>query len=365
LSLDEGCCPWKGRLRFRCYNPNKPAKFHIKLFQIAEAKSGYVLGFNIYTGKDSCLDENISLDPVVTTTTKTVLTLASKCNVLDKGHTIYFDNYYTSPELLEELLYRDTLCCGTVRSNRKGLPKSVTSAKLKKGECCFRRKFTPDGEPLPILALKWCDKRPVYMLSSLHAATEVWSGKKQYLTGNPVYKPKCVVDYTARMGGVDTGDMMMNNYHFLRKSVKWWQKLFVHIVNMLLMNAYLLNKKYGSKQMSHIEFREYIAQHLVFQATGQPEQDDPTEQENIEQPVNRFVGRHFPNYIPCQDGKKRSALSCKVCFVGKKESKDRGLRQRRKMTMYMCHKCNIAMCITPCFRIYHEEKNYKEVVLNL
>ena len=28
LSFDEGCCPFKGRLKFRCYNPRKPTVSH-------------------------------------------------------------------------------------------------------------------------------------------------------------------------------------------------------------------------------------------------------------------------------------------------------------------------------------------------
>ena len=32
LSFDEGCCPYKGRVFFHCYNPAKPAKWHLKLF---------------------------------------------------------------------------------------------------------------------------------------------------------------------------------------------------------------------------------------------------------------------------------------------------------------------------------------------
>ena len=32
LSFDEGCCPFKGRLKFKCYNPRKPNKWHIKIF---------------------------------------------------------------------------------------------------------------------------------------------------------------------------------------------------------------------------------------------------------------------------------------------------------------------------------------------
>ena len=31
LSLDESTCPFKGRVHFKCYNPKKPNRFHIKL----------------------------------------------------------------------------------------------------------------------------------------------------------------------------------------------------------------------------------------------------------------------------------------------------------------------------------------------
>ena len=52
LSFDEACCPFKGRLHFKVYNPQKPNRFHIKLFQISESTSGYILGFHVYTGKN-------------------------------------------------------------------------------------------------------------------------------------------------------------------------------------------------------------------------------------------------------------------------------------------------------------------------
>ena len=32
LSLDKSTCPFKGRVHFKCYNPKKPNRFHIKLF---------------------------------------------------------------------------------------------------------------------------------------------------------------------------------------------------------------------------------------------------------------------------------------------------------------------------------------------
>ena len=52
LAFDEGTCPFKGRLKFKVYNPAKPNKFGIKIFQICESSTGYVLGFDIYCRSD-------------------------------------------------------------------------------------------------------------------------------------------------------------------------------------------------------------------------------------------------------------------------------------------------------------------------
>ena len=37
LSFDEACCPFKGHLQFHIYDPMKPNRIHIKLFQISES----------------------------------------------------------------------------------------------------------------------------------------------------------------------------------------------------------------------------------------------------------------------------------------------------------------------------------------
>ena len=50
LSYDEACWPFKGRVWFHIYNANKLAKFHLKLFQIYEAKSCYIYAYDFYTG---------------------------------------------------------------------------------------------------------------------------------------------------------------------------------------------------------------------------------------------------------------------------------------------------------------------------
>ena len=154
LSFDEGCCPFKGKLKFKCYNSSKPTKWHIKIFEVPNARTGYVVGLDIYTGKNSteCTKIAKTLDPDCNQTTKIVVGLMQKYNLLGKGHHVYLDKYYCSPELFLELHYLETFACGTVRGERKNLPKAVTKVKLKKkADCMFKR----NG---PLLCLKWRKK---------------------------------------------------------------------------------------------------------------------------------------------------------------------------------------------------------------
>ena len=247
LSFDEACCPFKGRVKFRVYNPMKPNRFHIKLFQVSEASSGYILGFHVYTGKDSSDVSYLSkpLDDSCTKMTKTVLGLLEQTKLLDKGHHIYMDNYYSSPELFDELYYRQTYACGTARQMRKGMPKMLGKCKLTPLQTAFMR----NG---PLLCLKWVGqkmkskKKPVTILTMIHEANEVLTKKKDS-HGHRLPKPLCIYEYTKNMSGVDISDQYMAYHVALRKSMKWSRKLFFHLFDMIILNSYLLNQKFGKK----------------------------------------------------------------------------------------------------------------------
>ena len=107
--------------------------------------------------------------------------------LLEMGHHVYFGNYYNSPDLIDLLYKRKMHACGTVRKNQKSLPLAVTQAKLKPGETVFHHKNN-------LLALKWMDKREVYILSGLHKATNEISKKINY-KGQKVMKPQPVFLY--------------------------------------------------------------------------------------------------------------------------------------------------------------------------
>ena len=136
---------------------------------VSEPSTGYICGFEVYTGDASGQSQgNVQEVQDASKTSCTVIGLLDSLQLLDMGHHVYFDNYYNSPDLIDLLYKRKTHACGTVRKNRKSLPLALTQAKLKQGETVFHHKNN-------LLALKWMDKREVYILSGLHKATNVIS----------------------------------------------------------------------------------------------------------------------------------------------------------------------------------------------
>ena len=300
------------------------------------------------------------MDPKCTDTTKTVIGLLQSCNLVGKGHHVYMDNYYCSPELFSELHYLEMLCCGTVRALRKNLPKAVTKVKLKeKGECVFRR----NG---PLLCFAWKEKKKakknVLMLTTIHEAVLVETGKTDML-GNKVEKPEAVYYYCGRMGGVDLSDQLLNYYSFLQKSTKWSRKLLIHMFNLLLLNAYILNKHYGCKKLTHDEYRDRIVKYLLEEGLKNYKIPLPPV---MSKRIGKYHGpghdkarlceRHFPSCIPKGEGKKRERPSrcCSVC------SYIPGYLYKKKRTSYWCEDCRKPLCVVPCFKIYHTEMDFKK-----
>jgi hypothetical protein len=86
-----------------------------KIYKICESESGYCLGFDIYTGKKP--NEATEGMP---TSEAVVMNLMEP--YLDKGHTVFVDNWYTSPSLFISLTERQTNAVGTVSMTRKNMP---------------------------------------------------------------------------------------------------------------------------------------------------------------------------------------------------------------------------------------------------
>ena len=148
-----------------------PAYFKINFLWSANLALATSCGFEVYTGVASGQSQGNAQElQDASKTSCIVLGLLDSVQLLDMGHHVYFDNYYNSPDLIDLLHKKKTHACGTVRKNQKSLPLAVTQAKLKQDETVFCHKNN-------LLALKWMDKREVYILSGLHKTTNVISKK--------------------------------------------------------------------------------------------------------------------------------------------------------------------------------------------
>ena len=103
--------------------PKNPNRFPIKHFMVSEPSTGYICGFEVYTGDTSGQSQgNAQEVQDASKTSCIVLGLLDSVQLLDMGHHVYFDNYYNSPNLIDLLHKRKTHACGTVRKNQKSLP---------------------------------------------------------------------------------------------------------------------------------------------------------------------------------------------------------------------------------------------------
>lgn len=173
---------------------------------------------------------------------------------------VYFDNYFSCLPLMEKLKAQSTLACGTIRSDRKGLPKNLMEdKKMKRGDSDFR--FSSSG----IGYFKWQDNKTVSLISNFHGS-EVTSVKRKQ---KEVACPAVARDYKEMMGGVDHADQLRAAYGLNRRSKKWSHKLFWGFIDMCFVNAYIIYCTYHEK-IPLLEFRWSKALGLLTQKGRQP-----------------------------------------------------------------------------------------------
>ena len=160
---------------------------------------------------------------------------------------------------------------------------------------------------------------------------------------------------------------MKSYYSFLQKSIKWWKKLFIHLLNMLFLNVHILNSKYGCKKLDHQAHMEYIANYLITEGSVHCSLKRPpvrchSAQNDTQGAVAMPMDLHLSQLIPRTDGSKRKPS--RPCFACNRSWSDIWARRiPKRCTGIWCGTCKKPLCITPCFKIFHTEENYKAILL--
>ena len=147
LIVDESMVRYKGQYSpIRQYMPTKPIHFGIKVWALADAVMKYMWTFQVYCGKDLKegafgleSQENIASEFMVKKRkgygmqgTKVVMSLTK--TIHGRGHIITCDNFFTSVPLFLQLLQEGTMATGTLKSNRKYVPRKMWDKKVTKGK---------------------------------------------------------------------------------------------------------------------------------------------------------------------------------------------------------------------------------------
>ena len=121
--------PWLDRLVFKQFIMNKRHKYEIKIFKLCN-EHGYTYAFSVYSGA--------KLKPEVGQAQRVCQELMIG---LLEGRTLFVGNFYTSLPASQGKFYLEnkTYAIGTLKANRRDLPKDAVTKKLKRSECEFRK----------------------------------------------------------------------------------------------------------------------------------------------------------------------------------------------------------------------------------
>lgn len=325
ICIDESLIPFRGRLIMKQYIPSKAHKYGVKAFKLCCSR-GYTWKILLYAGQEKV--EGMSVP------TNVVLSLAN--DLLGAGRIIVTDNYYTSLELANFLLERQTHLIGTLRRNRKHIPKDVASKKLKKGEIIARE------NEKGITVLKWKDKRDVLMLSTVHGDETIEIQRRR----ETIKKPVMIVEYNAGKGHTDLSDQMSSYVSSLRKTVKWYRKIAIKLIyGTTLVNAHILYKMVTGKTIQYTEFKESVVLALL---------EDHTETETQEDNYQPAPKRQAVHTLERKQGDNRKVRRyCKGCY----DKKMKGIISKNivKKVVTYCPMCiqQPHYCL-PCFSEAHK-----------
>lgn len=347
--IDEQIIPFKGRQHLKQYNPRKPHKWGFKMFTRC-GKSGIIYDFALYVGDGTCPSYGLGIS-------SDIVVHLVKDLPEHQNFEVFFDNWFTSFQLMTVLKAKGFVATGTVRSNRLGKCDLHSDSKLKekgRGSYDYRVEAKHD-----VVVVKWYDNKSVQLLSTNYgiepiASCRRWSSKDKTFLEIP--QPNIVQQYNRFMGGVDLSDMLCELYRIDHRSLKYYMRIFYWVLNSAVINSWLLYKRHcdltgisGRETLNLIQFQIRIATGLIHSNTfgprkrgrpsASPQSSPSTSRRNspsIQSEDVQYDGfAHFPSY-------KTTQSRCKLCKNG--------------FTTVICTKCNVSLCFTPkrnCFTDFH------------
>ena len=264
---------------------------------------------------------------------------------LDPGkHQVFFDNLFSSPDLLVYLSSQQVYSIATLRSDRSRGCKLPSDKDLRKGGRGNMAQFVDSGNGLVICA--WYDNRRVLTISNL-GKYPIGEGKRCDKVGKEtinISHPASVELYNKFMGGVDKADMYLALYRSKVRTRKWYHRIAFHLMSLAVINAFVVYREIGGHG-SLLQFITDTCRSLL--ASDSVPQRDALNEPPIAKRCRSLKANDVPDNI-CLDKINHWPLQCDE--PQRCKNPECGRRTR-----FICSKCQVFLCVTgtKCFLDFH------------
>ena len=327
LAIDESKVGFMGRSSTKQNLLDKPAKGIFKVWSLADSSNGYVSGMDIYSGRRANPSNNGLGYDVVT---------SLMADHMNKYHHCYFDSFFTSVKLLDDLLVANTYACGTIYANRVGLPAEIKTPRyVQRGESI---KMQRKG----MVAVVWYDKRDIRIISTNSQPTD-HTVQRSGRNLTDVTCPTAILNYQKNIGGVHHSDQLRGYYDIGRNAKKKWKCLMWHLLSICIVNSYIIYKEtmqsFGKRPQNQLQFRQKLINQLIGGFTsrkrdGRRGPDVPAVEEG-----------QFPGHFLVRSTKR----VCRNCSQLGNKTIGGGAKQ----CAFKCQACDVNLCRGGCLIAFH------------
>ena len=300
------------RTNLQQFVQNKPERWGINEWGIASLE-GYLLNCDIYCGKGS----NIYYSGEAAKLTKCALgsrvVLMMTQNLLSSvvsrkliQYYLYFDNYFTNPNLLVHLKKMRLKATGKVRVNRVKV-KNYVDKKAEKGTYSVKHEKNSGLNFITVM-----DSKCVSVLSTAAEVSPSFEVNQFSFAERKriaILFPHAFKIFNIFMGGVDLHDLHCSNLMSCIRAKKWTWPIFMRFIQSSMANAtvlqnYVHETKIGSNQLAMDIAKYYLAKAKVSKSDTS---------------VTVSLKKNCQNFKTCASRTKRickdcNVYLCSVCF---------------------------------------------------
>ena len=169
-------------------------------------------------------------------------------------------------------------------------------------------------------AVEFKNCRVFQMPSPINSVTDVEIGWNHPGTGRLITKLEIIYDYNKCMVAIDKCDQMVAYSCFRQWIMKWWKKVFFHLVSSGNLNAYILYKQKTESSVLQRTFQRELVKELVRNSGILPSLTPRGRPRRSAKGLTCLQAEdHFPEKILGTGKKYNITRACEVCFPAQKK----------------------------------------------